>query len=221
MNAIRVLVVEEHLGPTTRASLRALRRRPGLEMVGPVATVAEAIGTLVQTPVDIVLVDLDRVDEQGVTLVAAIREATDTRVMAATRHAGSPLVELALAAGACGVLPTDRDPSHVVGAFRRALAGELVLPVTDLPSLVDRLWQAKARHVEHELVATLTEREREILEALADGATTREIAAELEISPATVQTHVRHILAKLDVHSKVEAVGAAWRTGLSVGSRSA
>jgi DNA-binding NarL/FixJ family response regulator len=70
-------------------------------------------------------------------------------------------------------------------------------------------------------VATLTEREREILEALADGATTPEIAAELEISPATVQSHVRHILAKLDVHSRVEAVGAAWRTGLSVASRTA
>ena len=220
MNAIRVLVVEEHLR-LTQGLLLALRRRPGLEVLGPVVDDAEAVAALDEIPVDIVVVDLDRFDERGVTLVAALRDAVDVRVMAATRHAGSPTVELALAAGACGVLPTDRDPAQLIGAFRRALAGELVLPVADLPSLVDRLWQARARRSEHDLVATLTVREREILEALGDGLTTPMIATELGITPATVQTHVRNILARLGVHSKVEAIGAAWRTGLTVGSRSA
>lgn len=219
-NAIRVLVVEERLG-LTQSLLLALRRRPELEVWGPVAGAADAIEELAGSPVDIVVVDLDRTDEQGVAVIAGIRNASDTRVIAATRHAASPLVELALAAGACGVLPVDRDPAQLVGAFRRALAGELVLPVADLPSLVDRLWHVRARHAEHALVATLTGREREILEAFADGATTAEIAAELAISPATVQTHVRNILAKLGVHSKVEALGAAWRAGLTVSSRSA
>jgi DNA-binding NarL/FixJ family response regulator len=219
-NAIRVLIVEESLG-LTQSLLLALRRRPGLEVWGPVVTSADAIEELAGTPVDIVVVDLDRVDEQGVAIVAAIRNASDSRVIAATRHATSPLVELALAAGACGVLPVDRDPAQLIGAFRRALAGELVLPVADLPSLVDRLWQVRARRAEHDLVATLTRREREILEAFADGATTAEIATEFAISPATVQTHVRNILAKLGVHSKVEALGAAWRARLTVSSRSA
>ena len=75
-----------------------------------------------------------------------------------------------------------------------------------------------ARHV---LLATLTGREREILGALADGATTSELAEELGISPATVQTHVKNVLGKLGVHSKVEAVGTAWRAGLTLTSRSA
>jgi DNA-binding NarL/FixJ family response regulator len=220
MNAIRVLIVEEHLG-LTQGLLLALRRRPGLDVVGPVATGAHALEALLQEHVDIVVVDLDRTDELGVALVTSLRDATDVRIMAATRHAGSPVVELALAAGACGVLPTDRDPAQLIEAFRRALAGELVLPVADLPSLVDRVWQARARRTEHQRVATLTGREREILEALAEGATTAEIAIERRISPATVQTHVRNILMKLGVHSKVEAVGAAWRSGLTVGSRSA
>ena len=220
MNAIRVLIVEEHLG-LAQGLLLALRRRPGLEVLGPVVTGTHALEVLDREHVDIVVVDLDRRDENGVALVTSLRDATDVRIMAATRHAGSPVVELALAAGACGVLPTDRDPAQLVGAFRRALSGELVLPVADLPSLVDRVWQARARRTEHQLVATLTVREREILEALAEGATTAEIAIERRISPATVQTHVRNILMKLGVHSKVEAVGAAWRTGLTVGSRSA
>jgi DNA-binding NarL/FixJ family response regulator len=220
MNAIRVLVVEEHLG-LAQGLLLALRTRSGLEVLGPVAAGSEAVEALAETPVDIVVVDLDRSDGQGIALVAMLRETSDVRVMAATRHPASPLVELALAAGACGVLPAERDPVHLIEAFRRALAGELVLPLADLPSLVDRVWQVRARRAEHALVATLTGRECEILAALADGATTAEIADGLEISPATVQSHVRNILAKLGVHSKVEAVGAAWRAGLTVSSRSA
>jgi DNA-binding NarL/FixJ family response regulator len=176
---------------------------------------------LVTEPVDLVLVNLDRSDGRGVAIVAAIRDASEVRVMAATRHPASPFVELALAAGACGVLPREREPSTAFDAFRRALAGELVLPVAELPTLVDRLWQARARRAEHTLVGTLTGREREILSALAEGATTLGIARELGISPATVQTHVKNLLSKLGVHSKVEAVGAAWRAGLVLTSRPA
>jgi DNA-binding NarL/FixJ family response regulator len=220
MNEIRVLVVDDDL-TLTQDLLSALHRRAGLDVVGPVADVADAIQVLAETPVDLVLVDLDRPDEQSVAMIAALRNATETRVMAATRHVASPFVELALAAGACGVLPTEREPSLLVAAFRRALAGELVLPVAELPSLVDRLWQARARRSDHALLATLTVREREILGALADGATTSELAMELGISPATVQTHVKNVLCKLGVHSKVEAVGAAWRAGLTLTSRSA
>ena len=212
--------MEERLG-LTQSLLLALRRYPELEVWGPVTTSADAIEELAGSPFDIVVVDLDRTDEHGVAVVAAIRNSSDSRVIAATRHAASPLVELALAAGACGVLPVDREPAQLVGAFHRALAGELVLPVADLPSIVDRLWQVRARRAEHDHVASLTGREREILEAFADGATTAEIATRFEISPATVQTHVRNILAKLGVHSKVEALGAAWRAGLTVSSRSA
>jgi DNA-binding NarL/FixJ family response regulator len=141
--------------------------------------------------------------------------------MAATRHVGSPFVELALAAGACGVLPTEREPGQLVAAFRRALAGELVLPVAELPNVGDRLWRARALRTEYALLGSLTSREREILAALAQGATTAELAAELGISSATVQTHVKNVLAKLGVHSKVEAVGTAWRAGLALTSRSA
>lgn len=220
MDEIRVLIVDDGLG-LAQAMLLALRRRPGLRVQGPVADETCALQALAEAPVDIVVVDLDRADEQGVALIAAIRTATETRVMAATRHVASPLVELALAAGACGVVPAEQEPAHLVAAFRRAMAGELVLPVADLPSLVDRLRHARARRPEHALLATLTVREREILGALADGATTSELARELGISPATVQTHVKNVLSKLGVHSKVEAVGTAWRAGLTLTSRSA
>jgi len=220
MDGIRVLVVDDRMG-LTQDLLLALRRRPAVRIMGPVRDETEALVAIEDEPVDLVLVALDRPDERGVAIVAAIRSAVDVRVMATTGHVASTLVELALAAGACGVLPVERQPAHLLGAFRRALAGELVLPVTELPTLVDRLWQARARRTEHVLLSTLTVREREILCALAEGATTAEIAGELGISPATVQTHVKNVLCKLGVHSKVEAVGTAWRAGLAVGSRSA
>ena len=108
----------------------------------------------------------------------------------------------------------------MISSFRRALAGELVLPITELPSLVDRVRQARVRRT-RALLDTLTAREREILAALADGASTVEIAAQFGISRATVQTHVKNLLGKLGVHSKVEAVGTAWRAGHVLSSRSA
>jgi DNA-binding NarL/FixJ family response regulator len=220
MDEIRVLIVDGSPG-LARDLLPALRRRSGLQVLGPVRGEDDAIRALADAPVDIVVVDLDRADERGVALIAALRNASDTRVMASTRHVASPLVELALAAGACGVLPTEGNPAQLIEAFRRALAGELVLPVAELPSLVDRLWQARTRRDEHVLLASLTRREREVLGALANGATTSELAVELGISPATVQTHVKNVLGKLGVHSQVEAVGAAWRAGLAVSARSA
>jgi DNA-binding NarL/FixJ family response regulator len=220
MEPIRVLVVAEGLG-LSQDLVRSLRRRSALEILGPMPDEAAATEVLDAAPIDIVVVQLDRGDGRGVAIVSAIRGARDVRVMAATRYPASPLVELALAAGACGVLPSARDASQLISSFRRALAGELVLPITELPSLVDRVRQAQVRRTEHALLDTLTAREREILAALADGASTVEIAAQFGISRATVQTHVKNLLGKLGVHSKVEAVGTAWRAGHVLSSRSA
>ncbi len=127
---------------------------------------------------------------------------------------------MALAAGACGILPPQRDRS-LVGVFQRALAGELVLPADELPTLVDRLRSARVDRPERERLASLTQREREILRALSEGSSTHDLAQRLEISPLTVQSHVKNILSKLGVHTKVEAVRMAWRHGLRAVTRTA
>jgi DNA-binding CsgD family transcriptional regulator len=101
--------------------------------------------------------------------------------------------------------------------FRRALAGELVLPDDDLSSLVDRITAAGAAGADG--LRSLTPREREILQTLAAGASTIEVAEAFGISPLTVQSHVKNILAKLGVHSKVDAVRIAWRHGMATPSR--
>jgi DNA-binding NarL/FixJ family response regulator len=220
MDTIRILVIGESLG-LTQDLLLAIGRRTGFHVLGPVPDEAAALELLSEAQPDIIVVELDRPDGRGVAIVSEIRGQTQVRVMAATRLPAAPAVELALAAGACGVLAADRDPSSLVSAFRRVAAGELVLPAEDRPVRVDQLQEARARRAGHDLLTTLTEREREVIEVIASGGTTPGIALELGISPATVQTHVKNILRKLEVHSTVEAVGVAWRGGIALDARSA
>ncbi|MGH2679897.1 MAG: LuxR C-terminal-related transcriptional regulator [Actinomycetota bacterium] len=220
MHTIRILVADESPALTQTMSL-SLRRRSGFEVIGPVPDAPSALEVCAEACPDLVVVNLDRNDHQGIAIVSAVRNGSSIRVMTATRHPGAPLMELALAAGACGVLPSDHGPSSLVNAFHRALAGQLVLPADGPSPIVDDLRAGRARMVQLSLLETLTGREREVLTALAEGATTPGIALELGISPATVQAHVKNIFGKLHVHSKVEAIGAAWRGGLSLVPRSA
>lgn len=217
---IRVMVVEP--GRRLSGELReALPQRGPVVVVQPVADGGAAIDALSRDLVDLVVVDLDRADGRGEALISSISdEGGRGRVLAASRRGGPGVAADALSAGASGVLPAELDRS-LVEVFRRALAGELVLPADDLPQLVERIVApgGGGGHYAREVDA-LTAREREILRTLAAGASTFEVAEAFGISPLTVQSHVKSILAKLGVHSKVEAVRLAWRHGLATTSRS-
>ena len=170
---------------------------------------------------DLVVVDLDRADGRGTEVIAAIAGAGGVgRVLAASERGGPEVAADALSVGACGVLPSGPDGS-LVELFRRALAGELVLPAEDLSLLVDRITSSVRDDPRGaNALGRLTRREREILQTLAAGASTADVAEAFGISPLTVQSHVKSILAKLGVHSKVEAVRIAWRHGLAATSPS-
>jgi DNA-binding NarL/FixJ family response regulator len=214
---IRVLVVDESPG-LTQGLILALPRRGPVQVLGPVPDAPEALAALEEGLADLVLVGLDRSDGRGTDVVGAILDgAKRTRILAASHRPGADVAAMALAAGACGVLPETRDRS-LIDVFRRAIAGELVLPAADLPRLVDRLFGDER---ESPGPSVLTGRERQILTALADGSSNAEIAAAFGISPLTVQSHIKNILAKLGLHSKVEAVRFAWRHGLGSSSRTA
>lgn len=224
MDDIRVLVVDESPG-LTQGLLLALPRRGHVRVLGPVPDASTALAAIVDGLVDVVVVDLDRADGLGIAIVTALRDAHEAaRILVAARHEGPDTAALAsaLAAGARGVLPDERDAHSLIDAFRRVRAGELVLPARTLPSLVDRLRdQRPAARDDRALLASLTGRESEILSLLADGMSTQDVAVRLHISPLTVQSHVKNILAKLGVHTKVEAVRIAWRHGLRAATRTA
>ena len=192
-----------------------------MSVLGPVPDAAAALHALDLDPINLVLVDLDRSDGCGIETVRVIREHVDrTRVLGVTVQHGPDLAAGALAAGACGVVSPEPLGESLASVFRRALAGELVLPAIHLSNLVDRLRDSRDASAASRL-GFLTVRELEILRALADGAATAEISLSLGIRPMTVQSHVKNILAKLGVHSKVEAVTMAWRFGLGTTTRSA
>jgi len=215
---IRVLVVAAD-PRLARVLTGALPARGAVTVLGPIADADEAANTLAADLADLAVVDLDRADGSGIDVLAVVAAAGGRgRVLAATEVDGPEVAANALSAGACGLLPKARDRS-LLDVFRRALAGELVLPADDLSSLVDRITAADGNVGGADGLRSLTPREREILQTLAGGASTAEVAEAFGISPLTVQSHVKNILAKLGVHSKVDAVRIAWRHGVATASR--
>ena len=199
--------------------------RPGIRIVGTAGDVDEAAGLCRACPVDVVLLDLDLSGIDGIDATRRILEARSSAKVLVVAELQSPeSIAAALASGACGFVPRSPDPRDLFGVLRRAAAGEMVMPVVDLPHVVrqlDELQPGTDGAGERDGIKRLTIRETEILAALAQGLSTDEVAMQLGISPLTVQSHVKSVLAKLGVHSKVEAVTLAWRHGLVPISRSA
>src|SRR5439155_7721050 len=149
----------------------------------------------------VIVVDLERDGGHGLGTLVEVSEAVhDVRVIAATTEQDPELGSAIVTAGASGLLPSWGDPAEMEDAIRRAVAGELVLPDDHLSSLVDRLRTVRAGVAEAANLGSLTARELEVIRLLSDGRTTVEIAALLGISPMTVQSHVKNVLAKLRVH---------------------
>ncbi|TMM26387.1 MAG: response regulator transcription factor [Actinobacteria bacterium] len=206
---IRVSVVDDHIRLVESLRL-AWGRGSRLRVLGPFVP---GVAALRAAP-DVIVVDLERDDGQGLGALVEVCDAVhDVRVIAATTERDPELGSAIVTAGASGLLPSWGDPAEMEDAIRRAVAGELVLPDDHLSSLVDRLRAVRGRVTEAANLDSLTTRELEVLRLLSDGRTTVEIAALLGISPMTVQSHVKNVLAKLGVHSKVEAVRLAWRFG--------
>ncbi len=127
-------------GPWTRNGRICGLPGDGVSVVGPVADAAAAVEALEREPINLVLVDLDRPDGNGIDIVRQVRDVADRiRVIGVTVQQGPDLAAGALAVGACGVVSPEPNAESLVSIFRRALAGELILPAMHLSNLVDRL----------------------------------------------------------------------------------
>lgn len=209
---VRLLVVDEMI---TQELAPYLEGRSDLSVI-PAADVEAAVRLCRANPIDVVLVDVDRPGRAGLEAIRRLRsECPQVKVIALSAFGATDLIVEALIAGANGYAQKTGGIGELVEIVRRAVVGEMVMPAEKLVHVLDELHQTRTRsQVQERALEHLTAREMEILRELAAGRGTGQIAEALGISPLTVQTHVKNILAKLRVHSKVEAVTLAWREGL-------
>jgi len=198
-------------------------QHPGFALVGWAPDGERAVEMTAALGPDVVLMDLELPGMDGLQATRTIKAARpSTKVVAVTSFRDPAAATELLAAGACGYIHKTRAVEDVLDLVRRAAAGEIVMPDADLADVVDRLQTGVERPPVAEFaLRRLTARETEILQALAAGDSTPVVAERLGISPLTVQSHVKSILSKLGVHSKIEAVTLAWRHGLAPASRTA
>jgi two-component system nitrate/nitrite response regulator NarL len=201
---LRVVLVDDHT--LFRMGLAELLEQQGtIEVVAIAGNAEEARRALAEARPDVVLMDLHMPPINGVELLCQLKkEGHEVPTLMLTVSDAEEDLAAAMRAGARGYLLKDMEPEDVIEAVQRAARGETVVAPAMTRKLVDML-----KHDEPSrpgpLLNSLTQREREILAHLAQGESNKVIAKALDISHDTVKLHVRHILSKLNLNSRVEA----------------
>jgi len=213
---VRILLVDDQ--PLLRTGFRmVLGAEPDLDIVGEAGDGVEAVDLARRLLPDVVLMDIRMPRLDGVAATKAIVDARlPVRVLILTTFDLDEYVVGALRAGASGFLAKDVPADDLVAAIRTVAAGEAVVGPRILKRLlerfVDRLPDPSATPAR--TLDVLTEREREVLMHVARGLSNAEIARELSVSETTVKTHVGHVLTKLSLRDRVQAVVLAYESGL-------
>jgi two-component system, NarL family, response regulator DegU len=206
---IEIVLVEDH--DLVREGLRSLLRlHDDLDIVGESATVADAVQLVLEQSPDIVLLDLRLGGEDGADVARRLRQAGSTvRILVLSVHDTSRHLRDALAAGADGYLLKSVSGDELADGIRKAVAGETVIGHEFVPKLLEDASRGMPMGQ-----PTLTAREQEILELVAEGLANREVAERLHISARTAQKHLENLFKKLHVHDRTELVSQAFRRGL-------
>jgi PAS domain S-box-containing protein len=210
---VRILLVEDHVA-VREAIAAQFEREPDFTVVAQAGSLAEAREML--DGVDVALLDLGLPDGFGADLIEelwAVSPRAEALVLSASLDRAS--MARAVHGGAAGLIDKVAHLDEVVDAVRRLRAGERLLPVDDLVELLsyDRR-RREQEHLDREAIAALTQREVEVLQALADGLGSQAIADKLHITVRTERNHVANILAKLDLHSRLQALVFCLRYGV-------
>jgi DNA-binding NarL/FixJ family response regulator len=215
---IRVLLADDQ--PLLRVGFRmVLEAHEGMQIVGEAADGAEAVAAAATVNPDVVVMDVRMPNMDGIQATEEItRTHPDVRVLILTTFDLDEYAFAGLRAGASGFLLKDVPPAELIAAIRTVASGDAVVAprVTRrlLDTFADRLPVASREAQPDARLALLTERERDVLGALALGRSNLEIAAALQLSEATVKTHVSRILSKLELRDRVQAVIFAYEARL-------
>jgi DNA-binding NarL/FixJ family response regulator len=221
---IRVLLVDDQA--LVRTGFRMiLADEEGIEVVGEASNGRQAIDDAARVQPDVVVMDIRMPIMDGVEATRRLTAsaAGTPRVLVLTTFDTDEHVVEALRAGASGFLLKDVTPGDFVAAIRIVASGEAMIAPSVTRRLLERFVQAtpSADPARDRLVGQLTEREREVLELVAQGLSNREIADRLFLAEPTVKTHVSHLLLKLDLRDRAQLVVLAYESGIvQPGSRS-
>jgi DNA-binding NarL/FixJ family response regulator len=200
---IRILLVDDHY--MVRIGLASsLSDEADLKVVGQAENCADALRQFRTLQPDVTLLDLRLPDGDGTTAISNIRrEHPHARLIILSVNETEEDIHRAVAAGAAGYLPKSIAPERMLAAIRAVHQGDTYFPANIAARLTDRLNRP-----------SLTAREQEVLQLLVRGRSNKEIASDLNIAPRTVKLHVGHVLVKLDVLDRTQAVTAALQRGL-------
>jgi DNA-binding NarL/FixJ family response regulator len=212
--SIRILLVEDH--SIVREGLKSLLdKQPTIEVVGQADDGRKAIRLVKELLPDVVIMDVAMPDMNGIEATRLIlKEAPDTKIIALSMHSDRRFVAEMLKAGASGYLLKDCAFEELINAVHAVVGSHPYLS----PDIVDSVIKDYAHLLSKEdlsVFSILSAREREVLQLLSEGKTTREIASHLKISVKTVETYKQKIMDKLDIHSVAELTKYAIREGLT------
>ncbi len=221
MTSLQVLVVDDQALVRAGFSM-ILSSESDIEVVGEAENGKQAIALAYETKPDVILMDIRMPEMDGITATrllceGRVRDPDCPRVLILTTFDLDEHVYDALRAGASGFLLKDTPPAQLVDAVRIVARGEALLAPSVTRRLLDEFGKTTgARTQAHPGVATLTEREFDVLRHVARGLSNTEIAEALFVSETTIKTHVSHILMKLELRDRVQAVVVAYESGIAV-----
>jgi PAS domain S-box-containing protein len=209
----RVLLVDHHAAVRDAMAL-AFADAHGFVVAGAAGSLAEARTML--DGIDVAIVDVALPDGDGMDLIPELRATNaDAQALVLSAETGRSLTARAVQRGAAAVVSKAVHLHDVVAIVRRLHAGETIIPLDEVVELLRYAGEEREREVEERrLVDSLTAREREVLQLVADGIDSRRVAARLHISPRTQRNHIANILGKLGVHSQLQALIFALRHGI-------
>ena len=212
---IRIMLVDDH--EVVRAGCRGLLdKQPDLEVVAEASDGREAVEIAARTDLDLIVMDVAMAGLNGTEATRRIiADCPEVRVLALSMHPSQRVVNEILRAGASGYLLKSCALEDLVRAVRIVHSGRTYLSPEIAGALVDELVRSSASQEDKPGAAVLTPREREVLQLVAEGKSSKEIAATLYVSKKTVDTHRQHIMERLDLRTVAELTKYAIREGLT------
>jgi len=212
--SIRVLLGDDHR--IVREGIRGLLdKEPDIEVIGEAEDGHSTVELARKLKPQIVVMDITMPDLNGIEATYEItKEVPGVKVLALSMHVDKRFVEKMLRAGATGYLPKDCAYEELVRAVHTVASNETYLSPT-IADMVRRDYLRQRPKADTSVFSVLTLREREVLQFMAEGKTTKAIASHLEVSVKTIETHRQHVMQKLNLHSLAELTKYAIREGLT------